>query len=323
MNNSRHIMCILAAFSFLSFSQMTWAQEETFLGGEPTTVTTTVSEETEIPQESGAAQQIIDMTDGNSISRRRSPWSGSWFNWASVNMKDYSEGAGRLETYNYLSADYRLNWNSKISVRPEFYVHGAGRDFFGDEADSEVQMGDVYLQYSHNELALLGDVGLLGNFRVYYPNTENAKRQRQLTRLQARLIFQAPVGSGFWLAYHFRPTYLVQTRQSYMTEFFNTRANEHYRLEQKLELSKLFARRWVFQQDVGVEHRRYYGSSSNNIEPRWDSYLSMGTGIAVSLGSVRLKGGVSYESKIGLPERNRQVYNAEDSDYYLMTSVYF
>jgi hypothetical protein len=270
---------------------------------------------------SGSAQSNILMEDGSFIPQRRNPWGVSWFNWASVNMKDYREGEGRLETYNYLSFDYRINWESKISIRPEFYVSGAGRDFFGDYKEGETEIGDLYLQYFHRSWMLLGPVGVLGALRAYYPNSENSKRQKWLTKLQARLIFQAPLGNGFWASYHFRPMYFVHTQRASQTEFFNARANEHYRLEQWLEFSKILTSRLAIHQQFGVEHRRYYDSEANNLDARTDGYVSMGTSLSYFMGQVSFRGGVTYESKIAVPDRNPNPYNEGDTKYYLMTSV--
>lgn len=273
----------------------------------------------------GSAVSNFLLEDGATVSRRRSPWSMMWFNWANFNMRDFSEGAARLETYNYLSFDYRLDWNSKISVRPEFYLSGAGRDFYGDDAEGEAEMGDIYVQYTHNRWALLsspfGDVGLAGSLRAYYPNSTYAKMQKQLTRLQARMIFQMPLAGGVWMSYHFRPMYLVQTQKAYLNEFYNPKSNEHYRLEQRLEFSKPFANRWAAHQDIGVEHRHYYESEANGLKERTDGFFSMSTGISWYGGTVSFKGGLAYEAKIARPDRNPQLYNAADTKYFLMTNV--
>lgn len=273
----------------------------------------------------GSAAANLLLEDGSFIPSSRSPWALSWFNWANVNMRNYREGSGRLETYNYLSADYRLNWDSKVSIRPEFYVAGAGKDFFGEEAKGETEMGDIYAQYTHNSIALvptpIGDMGLSGSARIYYPNSEYAKMQRQITKLQARLMFSMPMGYGLWLTYHFRPTYLVQRQKAYLNEFFNPKSNEHYRLEQRLEVTKQITSRVALSQQAGVEHRHYYASAPNNLQERTDAYLGLSTSVSWFLGAVSFRGGLNYETKLARPGRNDQIYNETDTTYFLMTSV--
>jgi hypothetical protein len=310
---------VLSIISLLSLAtSAVQAQEEGTMAAE----TSTSLEPPIAGAWAGSATANSFMEDGFFIPQRRNPWAVGWFNWATVNMRDFREGEGRLETYNYLSFDYRLNWESKISIRPEFYMSGSGNDFSGHYAEGETEMGDIYAQYFHSRLALIGDrVGLAGAFRVYLPNSDNSKRQKQFTRLNARLIFQAPLGNGFWLTYHFRPAYFVQTQKASQGEFFNTRANENYRLEQRLELSKIFTSRFGLHQEISVEHRRYYGSVPNDIEARTDGYFGMGTAASYYMGNVSFRGGVSYESKIAMPDRNPALYNDRDTKYYLMTTV--
>ena len=145
--------------------------------------------------------------------------------------------------------------------------------------------------------------------------------QRQITRLQARMMFSMPVGNGFWLTYHFRPMYLVQRQRAYLNEFFNAKSNEHYRLEQILELNKQITQRVALSQQVGVNHRHFYESGPNNIEARTDGYLQMSTSASIFLGQVSFRGGLSYETKLARPGRNKDLYNETDTTYFLMTSV--
>lgn len=317
----------------LLFSFSSWAQDEGFLpiGNETATQVETdpvpppVANPGTAAWENSAVANML-MEDGSFIPRRRSPWGAAFFNWSNINMKNYREGVGRLETYNYLSFDYRIDWKSKLSVRPEFYLSGAGRDFFGDDKPGSIEMGDVYLQYTHNEWALIpfpgGGLGLSGSLRAYYPNSENSKRQKQITRLQARMILQTPLGGGFWISYHFRPMYFVQSQKAYLNEFFNPKATENYRIEQRLELARPFGRSWAIHQEIATEHRWYYSSSANDINSeRSDTYFGLSTAVSWYVYGVSLKGGINYESKLGTRNRNPNWYNEKDTTYFLMTSV--
>lgn len=273
--------------------------------------------------DSNPVDSIIDVESG--VSRGRSPWSLAWFNWASVNRQNYAHGEGRLETYNYLSFNYRFTRLSQISLRPEFYINGAGKDFTGKEASNSIEMGDVYLQYNQNQLALLptllGDVGLSGAFRAYYPNNASAKLQKQITRFQLRFIFETPLGHGFWLAYHLRPMYFVQSQKTFVNESSNIKLNEHYRFEHLLEAIKTVSSRWGFSQSVGFEERNFYSSTENNLSKNKDQFFSLSTSFLLSLNGVFLKGGIDYETKLNQRESNQPIYNAKDSKYFLMTFV--
>ncbi len=279
-----------------------------------------------VVQSDNTSPVVIPITEqDNRISRRRSPWGVAFFNWSSVGIEKVREGRSRLETYNYFSFDYRLNYNSKISIRPEFYIAGAGDNFMDRYEDGSVEMGDIYVQYSHNSWALLpGDIGLLGAFRVYYPNAEHSKQTRQLAQLQARMIFNRPFGNGIELAYHLRPKFFVQTQKTYRNEFFNVKANQMAQIEQLIELSKRLTPDFGISQSVGAEHRWIYGSDAENIDPEVTSALEMTTSASLRLGGISFRGGVTYSARVN--DRNsrvRALYNESDSEYFLMTYAYF
>ena len=151
---------------------------------------------------------LVPLTEQDKQSNKRSPFNFSFFNWTTVNSQDYRNGDGQFSSYNFVSVDYRLNYDSKISFRPVFFLSSSGKDFFGEDVEEDLSMGDAYFQYFHYNLALLpGDVGLIGAMRLYVPLSENSKRNKMLTRTQVRLLFTKPLARGLELAYHIYPSY--------------------------------------------------------------------------------------------------------------------
>lgn len=300
-----------------------YAQEDDLGGGE-SSAKFEPPPVTGMQEGSAIANQLLDPEEG--VNRKRSPWGASFFDWATVNIQNAAEGEGRLETYNYFSFEYRLDWKTKLSLRPEFYLSGPGNDFMDRKADSEIEMGDIYLQYTNNQLAMIpsaaGDMDMAGSFRVYYPNSKQNKLEREITHLQARLRFDLPLGGNTWLIYHFRPAYFMQSRKTYVNEFFNVKATENYRLEQILELKKILSgSRFALSQEVGLENRKYYGSAANNLNERVDGYLGMSTSVSWRVQNVNLKGGLSWETKVG-DSRSTKPYDFADTKYYLMSLVF-
>ncbi len=273
----------------------------------------------------------------------RSPWSMSYFNWATINARQQNRNQGRLSTYNHLSFEYRLTYNSKFAVRPTFFINGAGqgdptatrREGFYEESSFEI--GDIYLQYNHNRLGLiptnLGDVGVVGAFRWYVPNSNYSKSTRQIGNFWARFLFERPLPDGWQVNYALRPRVWVHTQKTYYNELARRAiANEYFRVEHFFEVLKALGDTWGVKQEIGAKHRWYYGSKvetrqvnnqQESLDERVDSFLRLGSSVFFYVHGVSLTAGVSYEPKLGSPGRSTQVYDESDTVYQVLTYVAF
>jgi len=313
--------CVIAA---LVSGHTAFAQEDEFLSIDTTSGEIPNVQPGDPPIMEGSAQSLLLLDEGEDTSRRRSPWSVSLFNWSNINMRDQSNGEGRLSSYNYLSFNYRYSYEFRLSIRPEFYISGAGNDIYGKYAEAEQELGDIYVQGFHNRLALLGDaVGLKGGFRVYYPNSKNSKLQKQIGRIQGRLIFEIPLGNGTWIIHRVNPMYYVQSQKSYLSEFLQARANPEFEVENLLEISKFFNNKFGVHQNFKAEHRWYHKSETNGLDESNRLTTSMGTWLSYSMYGANFKGGLVYEVLHDGRPRNRKFYNAEDTAYSLMTYLRF
>jgi len=264
------------------------------------------------------------------LPNKRSKWGLSFFNWASQSVEYSEEGSASLGMYNYLSFDYRINWQSKFSIRPEFYYKSAGVDDFGFRNDkSSLDMGDIYLQYSNINWALLpGDIGLLGSLRAYIPNSEFTKASRTLTQLQARMIFTKPFGRGFEINYHLRPKYWIQTQRGYINPNSNgISQNRIAEVEHFVEFAQAFSSTFGIVQSVGMTDSWYYSVPSANKPGFVRETLDVGTALTYNLGGVSFKGGISNNIPMrDAPHRTIapfKLYGRSDSQYFLMTYARF
>lgn len=261
------------------------------------------------------------------VRRAYSPWGFSYFNWATQNVKDTAEGVGRFTSYNYVSVDYRLNFDSKLSLRPTFYINGAGNDFFGNHKESEVEMGDIYLQYYRYSMALLpGEIGLSGALRAYWPLSNTSREQTLISRVESKLLFVKPISYGVQLTYTFQPKYFIYKNKSYLKvdgDYQGVRTNKWGELLHYFELAERVGYNWGFAQSVGLKHQWYYSSATNNLDERSNEYTEVKLSAFIDLGDVNFKFGLNTSKPTAELKRKFALFKPEDTEYSLMTYARF
>lgn len=258
------------------------------------------------------------------LPNQKSKWGLSFFNWASQSVQYSEEGSAQLSMYNYLSFDYRINWQSKFSIRPEFYLSSAGVNDYGYRQEkSSLAMGDIYLQYSNINWALLpGDIGLLGSLRVYIPNSEFSKAARTITQLQARMIFTKPFGRGFEVNYHLRPKYWIQSQRGYINLGDGISQNKFAEVEQFIEAAQAFSSKFAIVQAIGMTDQWYYSVPSANRGSLLRETLDLTSSMTYNLGGVSFRGGITNSIPMK-PVRDFKLYSRSDSQYFIMTYARF
>lgn len=275
---------------------------------------------------------LIPFTEQDTMSRKKSPFSYSYFNWATVNSRDYRNGDGQFSFYNFVGVDYRLNYESKISFRPVFFLSSAGKNFFGEDVGSEVALGDPYLQYSHYGIALFpGDIGLFGAFRLYVPLSDASKVNKLLTRVETRFVFTTPIGRGIELSYHMHPGYYFYARRGTTNHFGFAKGNKQAELEHFVELSERVTTDLGFSQRVGLTHQWIYDVPSMDLRAKRDEYLNLSFMVSYSLSSINFLAGIINDIKLRefntpsskLRQKPLALFREEELQYSLMTYVRF
>ena len=266
-----------------------------------------------------------------------SPWSVSWFNWATQSMSDTTEGVGRLTSYNYLSINYRLN-GATLSVRPEFYVNGAGRDYdkYGNMGivDSEFSTGNLYFQYSKYNLALLpGGIGMTGAVRYYLPTSETDKNKKALGQIRGKFYFNRPWGRGWNSTLMMEPRYYMYSERGYIKDkggYKSLRTNKWGQLKYYFEQSYLINAHYGFSAQTGMNHEWYYsarsndyGSRPNNIREHWENAFYF----LFNMDGVMMKAGLQQDRDIRTPNapynsgERFSLFNPKETSYSIMTYV--
>ncbi|MCB0389833.1 MAG: hypothetical protein KDD58_01010 [Bdellovibrionales bacterium] len=258
---------------------------------------------------------------------RYSPWSLSYFNWATQPVDKTDEGKARLSTYNYLSINYRLN-GGMFSIRPTFFINGSGYDEFENEVvESDIELGDIYLQYSKYNVALLpGGIGLTGALRIYLPQAKYAKEQGKISELRGKFYFSKPWGYGWNTTYMLEPRYAFFRERGYFTEFNNVAANRYAVLWHYLEQAKLFNQRYGLSAQVGMKHYYYYDFPSEGLQNRIEDYAEAAMYFLFNLNGVNIKAGVMQSRNIRHPNGKYEpggglsLFKKEESKISIMTS---
>lgn len=261
------------------------------------------------------------------IRNRYSPWSVSYFNWSTQNMEKTREGKGRLTSYNYLGLEYRLSYGSKLSLRPTFFINGAGEDFIDKRRDSEFSMGDIYLQYYRYNLGLLpGNIGVSGALRLYVPVSDMSRDQTLITRIQGKLLFVKPVAYGVQLNYVFEPKYYFYRDRAYLMvdgDYEAVRGNKWGSLLHYVELAERIGSNWGLAQSVGFDHDAYYDVPASGIRSRFNDRFQTMLSAFIDLGSVNFKVGLNNSIDVRRPRQSFRLFREDETEYSLMTYAHF
>ncbi len=259
------------------------------------------------------------------LRRSRSAWRVGFFNLVSSGLQDVRTGEGRLGAYNFVSFDYRIDYNQRLSLRPQFTYDGAGKDFRGEMQPENWRMGDLYLQYSHYNLGLIGgELGVAGSVRLYIPNSENSRRSGNISQLQTRLFFTSDLPGPWYWTYHFYPKYYLQSQRSYVTEFGQLRGNRRAELEHKLEFSYRGISSWGLSQSMGLKHQWHYSSPANSLDELLREFVNIELSAVVFLEATSIRLGLSNEIPLqGARQPDFRLFREEQMKLVAMTYVSF
>lgn len=288
----------------------------------------TVSSNKLTPGESATQSTIVNMRS-NFQRKRWSPWSASYFNWATQDMDKTRLGTAQLNMYNFVSFNYRLR-RSSFSIRPVFNIKSAGNDYRDQFQDASIELGDIYLQYAKYDLALLfGDIGLRGAFRVYLPTSTISKNEKQLLEIRTKLIFKKIHGFGWSTEYVFEPKYSIHSARGHVSEFGNPIANKWGELRHYFETTKMFNPDFGVSASMGMKHQAYYNWDSEHVQNHFNDYLESGVNVVFNLGAANFKLGVLNSIDVRRPNSKYatpgpfQLFKEQDNQYSLMTYVRF
>jgi hypothetical protein len=291
---------------------------------------------------SPSGRTLLKTPSSNSISSseiqssNRSPWSVSFFEFASASAKVFAYENPRLETYNYLSFNYAFNSEYRLSLRPIFLMSSAGQNKYGDFKKAEFNTSDVYFNLADRDLGFFADTGKISaSYKVYLPTSKYSQDNTLLTRVGAEFIFVNKIASQWQFVYHVKPDFYfyktpVFARTITMLNSSQLGGNPYVKntiiqskqaaLDHYVDFTRNLNRLFNVTGMVGLEHEFYYGSdrykkNAYAIENfKWGSSLELKAHKNVSFI-------LGFENTLDIlhPKKAQQLLKTEELDYYLIT----
>ena len=102
--------------------------------------------------------------------------------------KQFREADPSMDFFdNYLSFNYRINRDFRISARPAFGYSTAGRNIYGDEVTNEIRARDFSLVAKFSNLmddTLPAAASLATSLRLYLPSSDASRDSGMIARLR-------------------------------------------------------------------------------------------------------------------------------------------
>lgn len=174
---------------------------------------------------SGAHAAIMDqeasvMSLGDN---KKTDLSVTFFSIASMaNMKPGKSGPSNvsdrmLDSYDYLSLNYRINADEKASIRVPVLFSTAGVNEYGDQKPSKASLSDIHFVYSNYDLGYIGDVDFSGNAKLYLPTSPYSQAAKTIAKIRFEGFFSLKIGRFSDIEYVVKPDIYLQSQ----TAFFN------------------------------------------------------------------------------------------------------
>ncbi|HRK08440.1 MAG TPA: hypothetical protein PLZ57_11775 [Pseudobdellovibrionaceae bacterium] len=254
----------------------------------------------------------------------RRNFSSGFFNFATAPMKYTNLGGGQVFTYNYLSLEYRLGRQQKISFRPVFMYAFAGTDDRGFYRDESFQWGDAFINYTHYDLFNLPfDFDVISQLKVYAPTGNSSRDRGMLTRIRPYFIASRVMAPRWSLNLHFQPDYYINERTSYLNERGFVYTNRHYGYEAFAEVNYRINRYFAAAGSFGHDQMWSHPSVANGQSEFRNEELRADASVSVFYKGLISAVGVSQKHDVLRPRRGLRVFHDEETSYYVRSFYRF
>jgi hypothetical protein len=168
-----------------------------------------------------------------------SKWSFSGFTMASVKGQDSQDGGGGWFAYNYISAHYRLDYDTRLAFRVPFTYQSAGFTKFNgnDNQAQELKFDDLIIDYTNFNVTLLpGEISVYYNLRTSLPTSHTSVAQKKIVDFRNEFIFSKAIASHVDLEYWPKFTWFAQTQAAYANDFGTVSNTKIYQLDHRMTL---------------------------------------------------------------------------------------
>lgn len=281
------------------------------------------------------AQEREEMQAMSAGDTYRKYWGVTLFSIASIrNMNNRkADGPRAVESYNYFGLNYRIDSDTRLSVRIPFLFNTEGYNRFNDKLTSKAEIQDVHVAFSKYDLGYIGDIDLSGNVKVYMPTSEWSAKSGQIARFRAELYMEYAIGRFSSISYGIKPDLFWQRNRTYV-DYSTPRFNDgnfrwdprgttkQYSLEHFLEGYIDINQYFTIKPRVGFDEDWYYSSETENLEGNHVTRLRSGIGLEVRpFRGWRFTFGIQDETRLaGNRGKDVAFWEPQNIQYSIMTN---
>lgn len=284
---------------------------------------------------------VLDGEDFGQLSTsagRFNDWSMSFFSIASVqNMKPGKTATEdrSIDSYNYLSLNYKLDSASRASLRVPFNFTTQGQNEYGDKVTSDFSLNDIHFVYSNYDLGYIGDIDLSGKVKWYLPTSRISQNQKLISKIRFEGYADLALSRSVLIAYVAKPDIYLQSQTASFNQdvpqfddggyVYDPRQTtkqfglEHY-LQVQWDINSLFS----LTTKTGFNESWYHTSNVENLEGNHTTALRLGLSLWIRpMRGVAFTLGVSNDTMLN-SYRGKDIAFVEpqNTQYSLMTNAY-
>lgn len=291
---------------------------------------------------SPAFAAILDADDAalsTSISGRANDWSLTFFSIASVsNMKPGKEEKSNrsVDSYDYLSVNYKIDSVQKASMRLPWYFNTAGNNEYGDEVTSDFALADIHFVYSNYDLGYIGDVDLSGKVKAYLPTSKQSQNQGLITKIRFEGYADYQITRSLSVAYVAKPDIYWQSRTASLNDtipmyddgsFYVTdprQTNKQFGLEHYLQFQYDINSMFSVTSKTGFNESWYHTSNVEELDGSHTTALRLGVDVWIRpMRGLSFTLGMSNDTMLNSYRgQDVKIWQPFNTQYSLMTNAY-
>ncbi len=166
------------------------------------------------------AQQTETLTASiPSLVEPQKAFSISLFSLGGFSDKQFREADPSMDFFdNYISFNYKISRDLKISARPAFGYSTAGKNIFGQEVTDKIRARDFSLVAKISNIFenfLPAEIDLSNSFRLYFPTSDLSRDMGLIARLRYELEGKYNFNKISSFRYYAKPSYYFQRSTTY------------------------------------------------------------------------------------------------------------
>ncbi|MBK7892510.1 MAG: hypothetical protein IPJ84_17185 [Bdellovibrionales bacterium] len=278
-------------------------------------------------EKTAASPATTGAVSGDATTLRASPgstWSAikrdlssGFFNFTSIKANEANRGHGSLESYNYLSLEYRLSREEKVFYRPAFLFNFGGSDLRDRDVASKFEWSDGYFGYSSYALPWLPfEMDYKTEIRAYLPTSEISQKNGMISRLRGDLKGYVPLTTRSTFLLWFKPDYFIQSRTASTNDRGFAQGNKHFGYDLSANYYYNATRAIGFGAAVGHEQYWTHASAAENLDVYRTENLNLSAFVGFSYVGFLTHIGFDQSRNIARPRDSFELVRDTETQYF-------